>query len=124
MTSNNKEPKIFPRKVDVWRFISIRNQTTTADAAYTNSVYWTPDFVTTLQLYRGIMRAYQGPSGETNIVSAVTIAKFLGEYPTWYAGTNASNLTLEYVTATSILEKFPWCTNTMQFWQSAGHLVP
>lgn len=95
-----------------------------SDATITNSIYWTPDFVITLQQYRSIMRAYQGPSGETNIVNAVTISKFLGQNPTWYAGTNASNMTLEFITANNVLTYYPWYTNTMQWWQKNGHLVP
>jgi len=90
----------------------------------TNSIYWNADFIAALQQYRNVMRAYQGPYGETNIVSAVTIAKFLGQNPTWYVGTNASNMTLEYVVANDILVKFPQYTNTMQWWQQNGYLVP
>jgi len=100
------------------------NQTVSSDAVITNSVYWSSNFVTTLQLYRSIMRAYQGQSGETNIVSTVTIATFLGQNPTWYTGTNAANMTLELLTANNILLYYPQYTNTMQWWQQNGHLVP
>jgi len=92
-------------------------------ASITNSPLWTPGFISVLQSYRSLIRAYDGFGAESNAVVSLTTSEgyFATNQPFIQVATNVFNAAyLNDIAAR--LTSLPGITNTAQFWQLG--LVP
>lgn len=101
------------------------------DYQFTNSPLWTAPFIDDCQTFRSLIRAYQGFGAESNanvtvqtsLKYAVTNITFIKSTNYLSDITNAVNTMMEVFISKEMLV-FPGITNTPQFWNEAGHLIP